>query len=90
MKELTELIQKKETTDKNKEKEQTKKVCTLFWCDKKENGVDKSRNMPKIASENEEQMYNCEQCSFQLTISTALSKHMNITHRTKHEQSKDT
>ena len=90
VKELTEFIQKKETTDKNKEKEQTKKVCTFFWNDRKAKDVDKGRNISKIASENEEQMYNCEQCSFQSTISTALSKHMNITHRTKHEQSKDT
>ena len=90
VKELTEYIQKTEHFNNIKGKEQTSKVCTFFWNKKKEKHVEKDKNMSRIIKDKEEQMYNCEQCSFQSTLSTALSKHMNITHRNKHEQSRDT
>ena len=91
VKELTEYIQRKEHDDKVKDKEkiQEKKVCRFVW---KEKNRYNNNNYNEISKENEnktEQMYNCNECSFQSTISSSLSKHINLKHKTNEEQSND-
>jgi chromosome segregation ATPase len=82
VKDLNEYIKEKENiaTSTLKNQENTKKVCKFIWKDTRtpESG---------LLIEDSEEMHNCNQCSFQSTISAALSKHMNLKHRTAKEQS---
>ena len=85
---LNEYIKEKDNEDTTTlaNKEQTKKVCKFIW--KEKDKIDKITEH-SVRSESSEEMYNCIQCSFQSTISAALSKHMNLKHRTPQEQSSD-
>ena len=85
VRDLTEYIEKKENNQRSKgnesRKEEKNKVCLFLWKEKR-----KSCNKTNVI---EEQMYTCDKCDFQSTKSTALSKHMNIKHRTNKEQAND-
>ena len=87
VKDLNEFIKEKQSNDTStsKNKQHIKRVCKFIWKD-----INKTdRRSEYSAPLDIEEMHNCNQCSFQSTIQAALSKHMNLQHRTSKEQSQD-
>ena len=96
VKDLKEYINKKENSttnkgdDTNKEKsDDKKKVCKFIWKEKVETYANKCKKSARIPNEIKEIMHNCDQCDFQSTTSTTLSKHMNMKHRTAQQETDD-